>query len=126
MKNATRISTRMELDRAFEASGSAPVLLFKHSLTCPLSTTAWRVYRSFLEGRDAGDPVLYAYLEVQNARDVSNEVARRTGVRHESPQALLLKGGECLWSASHGDISEVWWEAALAAAGLGTNGTDAS
>ncbi len=42
---------------------------------------------------------------IQKSRDVSNEIAKRTGVRHESPQTLILRNGEVVWSASHFDIT---------------------
>jgi bacillithiol system protein YtxJ len=115
MAQAALITTRLELDRAFDASARQPVLIFKHSLICPLSTTAWRAYRDFLAGRGA-DGVLYTLIEIQNAREISHEVARRTGVRHESPQALLLRGGRAVWSASHWDITAEALEAAVGAA----------
>jgi len=38
---------------------------------------------------------------VQSDRETSNAVATRLGVRHETPQALLLRGGRVVWNASH-------------------------
>jgi bacillithiol system protein YtxJ len=118
MAQATLISTRAELAHALDGSAATPVLVFKHSLTCPVSAAAWQTYRNFLEERSEGDGVLYALVEIQNSRDVSNEVAERTGVRHESPQALLVKDGRAVWSASHWDLSEDAFREALASAGL--------
>ena len=104
MSETSRIESLAELDRLIEQSRETPVLLFKHSLTCPISSAALRQYQRFLGDRPAGDSAVYALVEIQNAREVSNEIARRTGVRHESPQALLLTGGEVAWHASHGSI----------------------
>ena len=104
MAESPRIESVPELERLIEQSRSAPVMLFKHSLICPISTAAFRQYQQFLEQRPADDGVIYGLVEIQNARDVSNEIASRTGVRHESPQALLLTGGEAVWHASHGSI----------------------
>jgi bacillithiol system protein YtxJ len=42
---------------------------------------------------------------IQSAREVSNAVAQKTGVKHESPQVLLVRKGGCVWSVSHGMIS---------------------
>jgi bacillithiol system protein YtxJ len=50
---------------------------------------------------------------VQRAREVSREVEARTGVRHESPQALILRGGEAVWSASHWRVTAEAVESAL-------------
>ncbi len=104
MAETSRIDSLSELDRLIERSRSAPVMLFKHSLTCPISSAALRQYQRFLGERPADDRAVYGLIEIQNAREVSNQVASRTGVRHESPQALLLSGGEVVWHASHGSI----------------------
>jgi bacillithiol system protein YtxJ len=46
-----------------------------------------------------------ALVVVQKARDLSREVETRTGVRHESPQALILRDGAVVWSASHWNVT---------------------
>ena len=40
-------------------------------------------------------------LEVQTARELSNEVAATTGVEHETPQVILLRNGKAVWNTSH-------------------------
>lgn len=105
MADITTLTDPSELDGLMEASRERPVFLFKHSLTCPISSRAHREYRSFVEGRADGDAT-FALLEVQNARPLSQAVAERTGVRHESPQAFLLRDGEVAWHASHFKIRE--------------------
>jgi bacillithiol system protein YtxJ len=42
---------------------------------------------------------------MQSARDISNAVAEKTGIRHESPQAIVLKNGAPVYHASHFDVS---------------------
>lgn len=80
-------------------------LVFKHSLTCPVSHAAFREFERFLATAvPAGTQV--GLIEVQNARPASNRVAERTGVRHESPQALLVENGVVRWHRSHWDITE--------------------
>lgn len=90
-------------DEALGAALSAPrFLLFKHSLVCPVSARAWRELERFL----AEHPALpCAWIDVIGSRPLSRTVAERTGVRHESPQALVLADGRCVWHASHGAIS---------------------
>jgi bacillithiol system protein YtxJ len=104
MAELRTIATPEEIDELIERSLEAPVWIFKHSLTCPTSATAWAQYRSFVAERPAGDETTYALLEVQRARAASNTVAERTGVRHESPQAILFKDGKVAWHASHWKI----------------------
>ena len=43
-------------------------------------------------------------LEVQSARAISNEVADLTGIRHETPQVIILRDGKAVWNASHFDV----------------------
>jgi bacillithiol system protein YtxJ len=44
-------------------------------------------------------------LEVQSARDVSRELADVTGVRHETPQVIVLRDGKAVWNASHFEVT---------------------
>ncbi len=105
MTEIRRLDSPEELDSLFAASSEGPVWLFKHSLTCSVSAAAWRRFRSFVDGRPPGEAA-YALIEVQPGRTVSNAAAERTGVRHESPQVLLLRGGAAIWHASHWQITE--------------------
>ena len=89
-----------ELDRLLAASDERPLLLFKHSYTCGTSAEALDELVSHLNGTPAAD-VDYAMVTVQTHRDVSNAVAKKLGVRHETPQALLIRDGRVVWSASH-------------------------
>jgi bacillithiol system protein YtxJ len=104
MAEYNRLTSVAELDPLFADSGERPVLFFKHSLTCPISGAAFREYERFLEEQPEGGDTVFTLVEVQNAREVSNAIAERTGVRHESPQALLLRDGEVTWHASHWSI----------------------
>jgi bacillithiol system protein YtxJ len=89
------------LEELFARSSSEPVVLFKHSTTCPISARAYR-QMSQLDRERVGEVAL---VVVQTARPVSDEIARRTGVSHASPQAFVLRGGKAVWDASHFDIT---------------------
>ncbi|MCP3960174.1 MAG: bacillithiol system redox-active protein YtxJ [bacterium] len=104
MSDYFRLQSISEIDELIEKSGETPVLFFKHSLTCPISRAALRQYESFLADRPEGDLTTYTLIEIQNARELSSDLAERTGVRHESPQALFVRGGEVAWHASHWSI----------------------
>jgi bacillithiol system protein YtxJ len=84
------------LEQLFARSQEEPVVLFKHSNTCPISAMA---YQRMQEVPDV------ALVVVQRSRELSRAVETRTGVRHESPQVLVLRRGESVWSASHFDIT---------------------
>jgi bacillithiol system protein YtxJ len=45
-----------------------------------------------------------ALVEVQRARELSREIESKTGVRHESPQVIVLRNGQVVWNASHWKI----------------------
>ena len=98
MGELRKLSRMDELDGWLERSHREPVWVFKHSLTCPISGAALDEFRAFVADDDSSS---YALIEVQTARELSNELARRTGVRHESPQALLLRDDQAVWHDSH-------------------------
>lgn len=95
------------LERMFQLSNEQPVILFKHSLTCPISSAAYQ------EMSQLASEV--ALIVVQRARDLSREVETRTGIRHESPQAIILRKGEVVWHASHWKITSDAVEQAVSA-----------
>ncbi len=77
-------------------------LFIKNSLTCPISQAAFEEYQEFAEKHQ--DYPSY-YLHVQDSRDLSNYIAEKFGIKHESPQALLFKANEVVWNASHWKIT---------------------
>lgn len=98
-----------ELHRLIAESESRPVLIFKHSYTCGVSLEALDELVAHMSDRrptgsaprDGQRAPRYAMVTVQTHRAVSNAVAQKLGVRHETPQALLIKDGKVVWSASH-------------------------
>ena len=101
-----------ELDRLLTASESRPLLLFKHSFTCGVSAEALDELVTHLN--TGPSDALYAMVTVQTHRDVSNAVTRKLGIRHETPQALLVRNGRVVWSASHFRVTARAVEDALA------------
>lgn len=95
----TELSQTEELDELFTKSAETPVILFKHSLTCPISHAAYGEM-------DLLDDQEISLVVVQDSRTVSNEIAHKTGVRHESPQTLIVSAGKVVWHAAHYDITK--------------------
>jgi bacillithiol system protein YtxJ len=94
----THLSAIGDIDAAVARSHSSAVLIFKHSVTCGISAHAYDELMTVLS--DAGP--LEAYIVcVQSDRAVSLEIAQRFGIRHESPQLLMLVDGNVRWFASH-------------------------
>jgi len=92
-----RIADSKSLDELTDRSKERPVVIFKHSLTCPISAAAYERMEEF-----NGDVAL---VEVQHARALSTEIETRLGVMHESPQVIVLSKGEVAWNASHFQIT---------------------
>jgi bacillithiol system protein YtxJ len=87
------------LDSAIEESRRRPVFLFKHSRTCGISCEALDELRAHLTQVAAG--AAYRLITVQSHRHISDVAEQRLGVRHETPQAILLRDGKPVWKASH-------------------------
>ncbi len=85
-----------------QALGSERAILYKHSTSCPVS--AWVIDEVLEFARTHPDWTVYL-LKVIEQRGLSDAVAERLGVRHESPQAFVIKAGRCVWNASHSTIS---------------------
>ena len=100
MKSPTPLHDVASLDAAIAESSERPVLLFKHSRYCGVSCEALDELQVHIEGATPG-AVSYKMVTVQTDRPVSDAVAQRLGVRHETPQAILLKDGKPVWKASH-------------------------
>jgi bacillithiol system protein YtxJ len=105
------VKTIQELDRALDESRERPVLLFKHSLTCPISTRAFNELQSYLVNADPR--ISYKLITVQTARAVSDEAAARLQLDHESPQAILVRHGREVWNASHSEITTLALDQAI-------------
>ena len=87
------IDSTAGLRDALDQSQSEPVVLFKHSNTCDLSAMAKQ------EMATVDIPVFE--LVVQTARRLSNHIEAHFGIRHESPQVILLHQGKAIFNASH-------------------------
>lgn len=96
-KNFLRIDDRATLQSLISDSKQKTVLVFKHSNACGVSARAYRELQK-LEGQ-------VNLLEVQAVPDLSRELEKLTGVRHETPQVILLRDGRAVWNASHFDVN---------------------
>ena len=99
MSNLTQISDLDMLEAAIAESQERPVLLFKHSRTCGISCEAMDELQAHVA--ESGGKASYKVITVQSHRRLSDSAAERFGIRHETPQAILLRGGRPVWNASH-------------------------
>jgi bacillithiol system protein YtxJ len=87
-----------QLDAAVESSFRRPVLLVKHS---PVCGTSYQALDDLDENRDQLAEIDVLVVNVLTHRLLSQTIARTFGVRHESPQAILLVQGRAIWNGSH-------------------------
>ena len=97
------------LDDFLAQSNGDPVIIFKHSDSCGISA------RAYTQMSDLERPV--GLVTVQTARAGSDELEKRLGLEHETPQVMIVSDGKVAWTASHGQVRAAAVEAALAEAG---------
>ena len=90
-----------QLNEIVALSNEKPVAIFKHSTRCSISRFALKQFENEFDSADATDTY---FLDLIEHRDVSNEIANRFKVVHQSPQLLLIKNGQSVYDASHDAI----------------------
>jgi bacillithiol system protein YtxJ len=91
------VSSQEDLDRLLAASAERPLVLFKHDYACSISVRAyWDM---------AAVPGEVSLIDVERQRALSQDVAARLGVVHESPQVIVVRDGQAVYAASHWEIS---------------------
>lgn len=97
------LTNKTQVNDLIETSHQKPLVIFKHSTRCSVSAVAkYRLESDW--SFDVAEMDAY-FIDLLAHREVSNLVAETFGVYHESPQLLLIRGGECVCEASHLDIS---------------------
>ena len=96
-----------QLNEIIDLSNEKTVLIFKHSTRCSISRFALKQFENEF---DLKEKIIPYFLDLLNHRDVSNEVANRFDVFHQSPQILLIKNGKAIFSTSHDDIDAKFLE----------------
>jgi len=95
------LTTETQLDEIVGQSASKPVVIFKHSTRCSISSTALsRLERAW----NATNTPAY-YLDLIAYRPVSGAIAEKFEIEHQSPQILVINKGKCSYSATHWDIA---------------------
>lgn len=100
-KNLNQIDQLHTID---ETSNHKPVIVFKHSTRCGISHHAME---KLVQDWDKieNENLDFYYLDLLNHRNISNEIADRYGVIHQSPQIVLIKNGRSVYDISHSGIS---------------------
>ena len=95
-----KLTSVKQIEDLVEESKMQPVVIFKHSTSCSISSMAKsRLERQWTDNNLNG--LKPYYLDLLAFRPVSNEIAEFFQVRHESPQLLLIQDGVCTYNGSH-------------------------
>lgn len=92
-----------QFDEIDEISQTKPVVLFKHSTRCSISRMALKQFDA--EFNYPEEKIDWYLLDLLNHRDLSNEIASRYNVVHQSPQIVVIRNGKAVFNESHDSIS---------------------
>ncbi|KFF02149.1 bacillithiol system redox-active protein YtxJ [Chryseobacterium luteum] len=98
-----KIESEEDLAKAIETSYHHKVAIFKHSTRCFISKTVLKNFEKEIDNLD--QKLDLYYLDLLEYRSISNKISQDLGIRHESPQLIVIEDGKIINSASHEDIS---------------------
>ncbi len=94
------LTEESQLPELLQESFEKPVVVFKHSTRCPISSMA----KTRLETATPPANIPFYFLDLIAYRSLSNAVASTFKVHHESPQVIVLRNGEATFDESHNGI----------------------
>ena len=95
------LKTIADVDDALQASHEQPIVIFKHSASCPFSAAAQ------MEVAHAKHDLDVYGVVVQYAPEVRDAITDKLGVEHQSPQALVVHKGKALSHYWRSEIKEM-------------------
>ncbi|MCF8301307.1 MAG: bacillithiol system redox-active protein YtxJ [Haliscomenobacter sp.] len=98
----SNLTEESQIAEIIALSNSIPIYIFKHSTTCGISAQAKENLEISFKNTDK--PFLLYYLDLLKYRSISNEVASKLNVHHQSPQLILVHNGEVAFTTSHHKI----------------------
>ena len=96
------LSNENLLQDLVKLSFSEKVLIFKHLTRCSISTMSKNRLESLGENSKIKNCFL---LDILNFKEISSKIESDFKVIHESPQVLIIQNGQCIYNASHNEIS---------------------
>ncbi len=87
-----------------ESTGRIPLLVLKLSPTCGVSRLVESELKKWLDDCDFRDRFQVAVIDVIGERELARGLTSLLGIEHQSPQAILFRGGEVKWHGSHYQI----------------------
>jgi len=97
------IQSEEDLNTILEKSKEKPSIIFKHSTRCGISSHA--LFRLESEWNKLNKEINFYYLDLLNYRNISNEIAQKFNVTHQSPQIIIIQNKKVISHFSHQSIS---------------------
>jgi len=94
------LTDQIQLEEIDQASFDHPVVIFKHSTRCSISSTALNRVKSATNGAMGEFTELY-YLDLLSYRGISDAIADRYAIEHQSPQVIMVRNGKAAYEATH-------------------------
>jgi bacillithiol system protein YtxJ len=99
-----KLENLSQLEQIKKISTEKPVLIFKHSTRCSISSMAFdRLLRNWKQ--EDTEKVTPFFLDLIRYRNISDQISSVFGVYHQSPQIILIKEGQAIYDNSHMGIS---------------------
>lgn len=111
MPQPVELTSSDAINEMFAKSYEEPVLLYKHSISCPISGYAWYEVEDCLAHGDEA-PACYR-VTVQMQPDLSRDIAESLDVIHHTPQVIIVREGKASYVASHWQIKRQTLQRAL-------------
>lgn len=105
--NLDRITLTVEnqIEEILDLSIQKPVLLFKHSTRCGISSMVLKRFENKLK-KEEGE-FYYFYLDLLQNRYISDYISQKFNISHQSPQLIVIKDGDVSSHNSHFGIMDV-------------------
>ncbi|MEX0724175.1 MAG: bacillithiol system redox-active protein YtxJ [Gracilimonas sp.] len=97
------VSSEVSLSEIIMASNHKPQVIYKHSTRCATSFFALKNVQSLSE--EVKEKADFYMVDVISQRGLSAHIAEQVGVRHESPQLIILKEEKVFWNGSHHSVN---------------------
>lgn len=102
--NWKKLTESTQIEEIKELSNSKPVLIFKHSTRCSVSSMSLdRLLRNWKT--EDGEKVVPYFLDLIAFRALSDQVEDEFGVPHESPQVIIIRNNKAVYDNSHFGIT---------------------
>nr|WP_294861005.1 bacillithiol system redox-active protein YtxJ [uncultured Fluviicola sp.] len=96
-----KLTSSEQFHELMKSSETKPVLFFKHSTRCSISSMAINRFENNMDPEKA----TCVYLDLIAYRSISNEMEELTKIQHQSPQAILIDNHQVIYSATHSEIN---------------------